>query len=278
VRTPFAIRFLIPFSIAVGLRAQSPPQEPRFALEMIPGEGKPTSNFLLARTDNGKQANAFHTNTLFPLPADDALSNVRNRPCALVIEYKEQEDAVSLAAFLDHFCQGTQQDTENAKHPIERLASYSLRLGQSVTLEEMRPFGVQPYTITLVSATVAPSSVPTINKVPSLALQVTGEDRGFYLVKIDNLSPLAVMGLILTRSSGKERAGLEVYDNSEPVIAARTSHHFPSRIDPSVALLPTLEARTQNLWHARSYSRQPCLRMGAMVAIRKLRPALTLLE
>jgi hypothetical protein len=96
----------------------------------------------------------------------------------------------------------------------------------------MRPFGVQPYTITLVSAVVAPSTVPTINKVPSLALQVTSEDRGFYLVKIDNLSPLAVMGLVLTRSSAKERTGLEVYDNTDPVIAPRTSHHFPLKNKP----------------------------------------------
>ena len=231
MRTPFAIRFLILFWIAVGVRAQSSKQAPRFALEMIPGEGKPASNFLLARTGNKQtntfNTNTFNTNTLFPLPAEDALSSVRDLPCALVLEYKEEGDAVSLVAFLEYSCQGTQQDAESVKHPRERLASYSLRLGQSVTLEEMRPFGVQPYTITLVSATVAPSSIPTISKVPSLALQVTGEDRGFYLVKIDNLSPLAVMGLILTRSSAKERARLEVFDPSEPVITPRTSHHFP---------------------------------------------------
>jgi hypothetical protein len=232
MRTPFALRFLILVSIAVGLRAQSPQQEPRFALEMIPGGGRPASNFLLARTDNNKQSNVFYTNTLVPLPAEDALSAVRTLPCALRLEYKEEEDAISVVASLDYFCPGNQQDTENVKHPKETLASYSLRLGQSVVLEEMRRFGVQPYTIMLVSATAAPSSVPTINKVPSLALQVTGEDRGFYLVKIDNLSPLAVMGLVLTRSSGKEGTRLEVYDNSDPVIAPRTSHYFPVKNNP----------------------------------------------
>jgi hypothetical protein len=197
-----------------------------------PGEGKPASNFLLARTNDNKRANVFNTNTLVPLPAEDALSTVQNMPCALRLEYKEVEDAVSVVAFLEYSCPGSQEDTENGKHPRERLASYSLRLGQSVVLGEMRRFGVQPYTIQLVSATVAPSSVPTISKVPSLALQVTGEDRGFHIVKIDNLSPVAVMGLVLSRSSGKERTGLDVYDNSDPVIAPRASHYFPLKNNP----------------------------------------------
>ena len=123
VRTPFAIRFLTFVWIAVGLRAQSSQQEPRFALEMIPGEGKPAINFLLARTDNNKQPKVFYTNTLVPLPAEDALGTVRNMPCALRLEYKEEEDAASVVAFLDYFCPGTQQDTENVKHPREKLAS-----------------------------------------------------------------------------------------------------------------------------------------------------------
>jgi hypothetical protein len=84
---------------------------------MIPGEGKPASNFLLARTDNDKQGNVFYTNTLFPLPAEHALTTVRNLPCALRLEYKEQEDTLSVVAFLDYFCPGNQQDTENVKAP-----------------------------------------------------------------------------------------------------------------------------------------------------------------
>jgi len=238
VRTSFAIRFLSLVWIGVVLRAQSPQQQPRFALEMSPGQGKPASNFLLARPENNKEANIFYTNTLVPLPAEDALSAGRNTPCALRVEYKEEGDAVSVVAFLDYSCPGDQQDTENAKHPRERIASYSLRLGQSVVLEEMRRFGVQPYTMQLVSATVTPSGVPTINKVPALALQVTGEDRGYHIVKIDNLSPLAVMGLVVTRSSGKERTGLEVYDNSDPVIAPRSSHYFPLKNNPVSCAAP----------------------------------------
>jgi hypothetical protein len=62
----------------------------------------------------------------------------------------------------------------------------------------MEQFGLEPLTLRIVSAQPTASARPrTMSKVPSIRIEITGEDRTFYKVALHNLSKQAVMAVYL---------------------------------------------------------------------------------
>jgi hypothetical protein len=153
------------------------------------------------------------------LPTDDVGNP--EKPCALVLEYKEDGDAVVLnASFRFGVC-----DMHNSRQLLKndtekQLGSYSARLNESFTLEEMKTFGFQPYKIKVVEAQVPhPSGPPTLSKVSLLEIEIVGEDRQFYKLMIHNKSAQAVTGLVVARSTPSSREQSILFDGQKPTLA-----------------------------------------------------------
>lgn len=212
-----AIRWLFLFlciAMAIGAPsvairgAQAPERKPQFALEVDSGdEGFPPTHWLVER-DRGQEL------TLFPrrvhLEGEEAGAGGQRKACAVSIAIEDEGNAVSLAVSVYFGTCDTEDQNTASTRILERsrretgqaIGKYTVGLDHSVVLEELRPFGLQPYTIKVVSAG-APRGVDpaTMSKVPSLQIAISGKDRAFYTLLIRNLSSQAVTGFLVTRPS-----------------------------------------------------------------------------
>jgi hypothetical protein len=222
-----AIRCLFLFCIVTTLNAQSPQQEPRFALEVQSGNETQPSYSLVPRGQDGRQTSFFFTQVLVPLPPETAAVDDQKKPCALGFESKEDGDAVSIVASV-YFASCNPRDfgrfVQNGAGQL--LGNYSARLDETLVLEEMRQFGFQPYTIKVVSAQVPHTVVQTLSKVPSLQIAIVGEDRQTYKLVVRNTSPRAVTGIVIARSYQNGRQSVEGYDDLRSMIAPGADHEF----------------------------------------------------
>jgi len=222
----FALCFSFLAALATPLPAQSPQTEPRFALEMVSAEGNPPSYALVARGPDTKQSSTFFTSALVPLPSDHPAPSSANAPCALGLEYKQEGDLVSVVVSL-YFGTLTGFSDDLTRHPAKQIGTYTLHLGESVTLQEMKTFDLQPYTLTLVTAEIPRSNTPATSKVPGLQLTIVGEDRTSFKLMVRNFSSQTVMGLLIARSAENSRSTLAAYDDREPVVLPGATRYFP---------------------------------------------------
>jgi hypothetical protein len=216
-----AIRCFLLFCLATVLNAQSAHQEPRFALELHYGEGMQPSYRLVQRGQHIAQNSFFFGPVLVPLSERDAVPSTQQRPCALKLDYKDDGDSVSIVASLFFGVCDTEDSRQLAhNHPEQPLGKYSARLDESVVLEEMKQFGLQPYTIRVVSAQIPhPVGPPTFSNVPSLQIEMVGEDRQFYKLLLHNVSSRAVTGFVVARSYANGRSVVTGYDEQKSLIA-----------------------------------------------------------
>ena len=227
------VRLRIVFSLAlllapgVRLQAQSPQLPPRFALEIQTEEGtKPTYTVVPRGADDRQLTTSFFVHTLQPLPENSAEATGQEKPTALGLEYKEDGDAVSFIASF-YFGPPAARIDDLYRHPHRQIGNFSLRLEESVVLEEMKPFGIQPVSIKVVSSRAPRSDIQVMSKVPGLQIAVAGEDRVFYKLEIHNLSAKPVIGLVIARSSPNGRNGINAYDERGPLIAPGGIHRLP---------------------------------------------------
>jgi len=222
-----AIRCLSLFCIVTTLNTQSTQQEPRFALEVQSGNGMQSSYSLVPRGQDGRQTSFFFSSVLVPLSPETAAAGDQKKPCALGLEYKEDGDAVSIVASV-YFATCNPRDygrfVQNGAGQL--LGNYSARLDETLVLEEMKQFGLQPYTIKVVNAQVPHTVVQTLSKVASLQIAIVGEDRQFYKLVVRNSSPRAVTGIVIARSNQNGRQSIEAYDDLSSLIAAGADHEF----------------------------------------------------
>lgn len=222
-----AIRCLFLFCIVTTVNAQSPQQEPRFALEVQSGNETQPSYSLVPRGQDGRQTSFFFTQVLVPLPPETAAVDDQKKLCALGFESKEDGDAVSIVASV-YFANCNPRDfgrfVQNGAGQL--LGNYSARLDETLVLEEMKQFGFQPYTIKVVNAQVPRTVVQTVSKVPSLQIAIVGEDRQSYKLVVRNTSPRAVTGIVIARSYQNGRQGLEGYDDLRSMIAPGADYEF----------------------------------------------------
>jgi hypothetical protein len=137
---------------------------------------------LVQRGQHIVQNSFFFGPILVPWAERDAAPSTQQTPCALKLDYKDDGDSVSIVASLFFGVCDTEDSSQLAhNHPGQPLGKYSGRLDESVVLEEMKQFGLQPYTIRVVSAQIPhPVGPPTFSHVPSLQIEIVGEDRQFY--------------------------------------------------------------------------------------------------
>jgi len=222
-----AIRCLFLFCIVTTLNAQSPQQEPRFALEVQSGNGNQPIYSLVPRGQDGRQTSFFFTQVLVPLSPETAAVDDEKKPCALGFEYKEDGDAVSIVASV-YFANCNPRDfgrfVQNGAGQL--LGNYSARLDETLALEEMKQFGFQPYTIKVVNAQVTDTVVQALSKVPSLQIAIVGEDRQSYKLVVRNRSSRAVTGIVIARSYQGGRQSVEGYDDLRSMIAPGADHEF----------------------------------------------------
>jgi hypothetical protein len=173
--------------------AQTPPLDAKFAVEIPSPKGLPPSYVALG---SAQTSYLFFDGGLRRVTGADPK---RRQPTALKLEYKlEGELAVITATVL--FGDFDRQRTPDSLYnlPSERVGTYSAGLNQSVTLFELEQFSIEPLTLRIVPASPPPSARPqTFSKVPSVRIEITGEDRTFYKVALHNLSAKGVTALYL---------------------------------------------------------------------------------
>lgn len=225
MRISTAIRCFFLFCIASTLlSAQDVKQEPRFALEVQSGDGDQPMYDLVTRAQENVRSTAFVFRQKWaPLPGKEVAAGDEKKVCALGLEYKEDGDAVSINASLYlGDCSDTSAWSRSAEsHPSQPLGNYLVRLDETIVLEEMKQFGLQPFTIKVVNAQLPHPDAPAVSKVPSLQISVVSEDRQFFHLVIRNMSAQAVTSLVVKRSTPD---GASSATTEYPVIAPGGAH------------------------------------------------------
>jgi hypothetical protein len=169
--------------------SQTPPHVDRFAVEIPQPQGLPPTYATIRST--GTTSSLFYDGSLrWKTGADPN----RPRPTALKLEYSVKGELVLIKASV-YFGDFDRQKTPASLYnlPSEGAGSYHAGLGQAVTLFDLEKFGLEPITLRVVSAEPLPSLRPqTMSKVPSVQIEITGEDRTFYKVAVQNLSTKGV--------------------------------------------------------------------------------------
>ena len=159
---------------------QLPDPVPKFAVEFPSSDGFPPTYVTI--NDRGEVS---------------SLLQCENRPeCAIELKYAISGDLLVITAAI--YSGVTDLANANpdvlAKLPGQKVGEYSGRMGDSVTLSDMRKFGLEPVTLKIVSPE-PDSSAPrpkTVSKVPSIQIDLASQDRDSYTVAMHNLSTMAV--------------------------------------------------------------------------------------
>lgn len=216
-----AIRCFFLLCVASTLNAQTAEEEPKFAVELQRGEDSQPTYSLVPREPAVGQSASFLGQIIAPLSRENAAAGEQKKPCVLGLDYREEGNRVSIVASL-YFEACDMRDLGLLEHNQhgQLVGKYSAGLNETVVLEEMKQFGLEPYTIKIVNAQVPnPVGPPTLSKVPSLQLEMVGEDRSAYKLVIHNLSPQAVTGYVVERSFEGGRNTIMGYGGGTTLIA-----------------------------------------------------------
>jgi hypothetical protein len=232
------IRLSLLFCPATILYAQTPAQQPQFALE-ISEDGPPLHYELVPQ---GKLLSG-QSLSIVPSPylhlrsertGADAKKNVAS---ALMLAYHEDGDAVAITASVvfGAFDNNSGSDPMAADHPKQEIGTYSLHPNESVVLQEMGAFGLQPWTIKIVNAQLPTSiGLPTINEVPSIQPKILGQDRQGYTIALHNLSSRAVSAFVV-ETTLDHNSGSSKFNYRGSLIAPNEIHEFRLFCDTSTS-------------------------------------------
>jgi len=213
------------FLCATALVAQNAAPEARFALEVPNPNGNAPQYLTVQEPPSGRQVSFWYGQYLLPVAG---WSSQAPQPSALKLAYKVEGDTVVMEASV-FFGAFDGNDTPRSIEGLreQKLGTYSARLSESVTLRELEQFGVQPLTIGVVTARPpAPVRPVIVNKVPSLQVDVIGEEWTAFKLAARNVSGRAVTSLRLDREGRVESTGSEEGALSTPLMAAGASRDF----------------------------------------------------
>src|SRR6202008_1057974 len=229
------ILLILLFCPATELYAQTPTQQPKFALE-IREDGPPLHYKLVPQGElvRGQSLSIAPSPLRSERTAADAKKNLAS---ALMLAYHVDGDAVAITAsvVLGAFDNNSGSDPMAADHPKQEIGTYSLHPNESVVLQEMGQFGLQPWTIKIVNPQLlTPIGLPTINEVPSIQPKIPGQDRQGYTIALHNLSSRAVSAFAVETTLDHNSISSEVaYRGS--LIAPHESHEFRLFCDTSAS-------------------------------------------
>ena len=123
--------------------------------------------------------------------------------------------------------------------PEKKLGIYSLALHESVTMHELKQFGIQPVTLKIVTSQPEASARPgTVTDVPSIKVEIAGEDREFYDVALHNTSLRGVTAVIVSMPEGQSAVNRQDGDGSSVVIAPGAVYHLRFNVPHSGRMTP----------------------------------------
>lgn len=218
-------------SLGIPKSAGQAPQtvDAKLAVEIPSPKGFPPSYVNLK---NSGVSSLFYDGSLRQVTGGDPN---RRQPTALKFEYKVEGELVSITASVfygDFDRQMTPVSLYNL--PQEKVGTYSVGLGHSVTLFELEQFGLEPLTLSIVPAAPPPSVRPqTLSKAPSVRIEIIGEDRTFYKVAVHNLSAKAVTAVQLKMPEKNGGSGQVAEGGSHELIAPGTTYQLQYSIPHS---------------------------------------------
>jgi hypothetical protein len=229
------IRLILLFCPATALYAQTPTQQSKFALE-ISEDGPPLHYKLVPQGElvRGQSLSIAPSPLRSERTAADAKKNLAS---ALMLAYHVDGDAVAITASVvfGAFDNNSGSDPMAADHPKQEIGTYSLHPNESVVLQEMEQFGLQPWTIKIVNAQLpASAGLPTINEVPSIQSKILGQDRQGYTIALHNLSSRAVSAFVVETTLDHNSASSE-FNYRGSLIAPNEIHEFRLFCDTSAS-------------------------------------------
>lgn len=125
------------------------------------------------------------------------------------------------------------------KSSRQELGTYSLALSESVTLYELEKFELEPIKLKIVTAQPEVSNRPgTMTHVPSLQIEIVGEDRVSYDVVLRNTSSRGVTAVLVDMPNGQNVTGRQDGDGSSLVIPPGKTHHLSFGVGSSGRVTP----------------------------------------
>ena len=234
MRTP--IRFTLLLCITTMLYAQSPVQQPRFALEISEDEF-PSPRFVNVPEVGGLDWMFFRASP-HPLPGHEAGNSEKTEPSAIELVCKVDGDAVAITAtaVFGPFDKTGNMGGSLQGHPQQKIGTYSPHVNESIVLREMEQFGLQPWTIKIVNAQMpTPASLPTVNEVPSIQPEILGKDREGYRIALHNLSSRAVTAFFV-ETTLDHNSNFQERNDRGVLIAPGANHEFRLFCNTSASL------------------------------------------
>jgi hypothetical protein len=185
------------------------------------GESQPPNWMVVP--DSVGSSSYIDCSTMARVPGWDAGHPDDKRPSTLEIAFKVEGDAVVMTAtaFLGGNFDVNDTPATLARLPRKPLGTYSARVNESVTLSGMTEAGLQPVTVEVATAR-DPSGVHPIfiSEVPSVQIELTGQNREFFTLALYNVSSRAVTGYAIcaVESGGASCKGTK--GNGTTVISA----------------------------------------------------------
>ncbi len=230
------IRLILLVCPVTMLYPQTPTQQPKFALE-ISEDGPPLHyEFVpqgqLVRSESLSFAPGPYLHLRSGRTTADAKKNLTS---AIMLAYHVDGDAVAISASVVFGAVDNNSGScpMAAGHPKQEIGTYSLHQNDSVVLQEMEQFGLQPWTIKIVNAQLPTAAgLPTINEVPSIQPKILGQDRQGYTIALHNLSSRAVHAFVVETTLDHNSASSE-FNYRGSLIAPNEIHEFRLFCDTS---------------------------------------------
>jgi hypothetical protein len=220
------------------LYAQTPTQQHKFALE-ISEDGPPLHYELVPQGElvRGELLSIAPSPYLHLRSGRTTADAKKDLASAFMLAYHVDGDAVAITASVvfGAFDNNSGSDPMKADHPKQDIGTYSLHPNESVVLQEMEQFGLQPWTIKIVNAQLPTSAgLPTINEVPSIQSKILGQDRQGYTMALHNLSSRAVSAFVVETTLDHNSTSSE-FNYRGSLIAPNEIHEFRLFCDTSAS-------------------------------------------
>ena len=237
LRFAFSLTLLLLY-LSTSEMAQTLP-DGRFAVTLKkPGDSSPP-HYIVVR-ESGGSATYLDCSQLAQVPGWTASHPDEKRPSTLEITFNAASDAVAITAtafFGDKFDMNDNPDTL-ASLPRKSAGTYTARVNESVLLIGMTEVGLQPVTAEVVTAHDPGGVHPLfISEVPSVQLELTGQNRESFTLALHNVSSRAVTGYLIcsayANKSGASCNGTKGSAKHAIVIAANATLTIPYGLNHS---------------------------------------------
>ena len=188
----FAMQWVAPF-----------PTPSDYSIEIPGKDGRPSYHEVpAARDDCAVLINDLKRISGWQRPPDQT-----NQPNSILLKFRRVDDAIKAVLSL-LYPVGKFQVVPLDDSPTVNIATYTLRLGESATLQELARFGIEPFEIKVVSATshtIAPSHVNNLTKFVEVVR--IDKARSHYRISFKNKSSKNILALRFFYPTGQATYG-----------------------------------------------------------------------